>query len=70
MRWKALAEIYKMHSFAPLSKLNFLLKIAKEVANFSENLTKFVKKFARKFVDFRADFLWCFVRIGFRRDGS
>ena len=24
--WKALAEIYTMHSFAPFSKLNFLLK--------------------------------------------
>ena len=26
MRWKALAEIYTMHFFAPFSKLNFLLK--------------------------------------------
>ena len=25
-RWKALAEIYTMHSFAPFSKLNFLFK--------------------------------------------
>ena len=26
IRWKALAEIYTMHSFAPFWKLNFLLK--------------------------------------------
>ena len=26
MRWKALAEIYTMHSFAPFSKFNFLCK--------------------------------------------
>ena len=25
-RWKALAEIYTMHSFAPFSKLNFFVK--------------------------------------------
>ena len=28
-RWKALAEIYTMHSFAPFSNLNFSSKIAK-----------------------------------------
>ena len=28
-RWKALAEIYTMHSFAPFSNLNFFVKIAK-----------------------------------------
>jgi len=28
MRWKALAEIYTMHSFAPFSNLNFFVKIA------------------------------------------
>ena len=38
MRWKALAEIYKMHSFAPFSwnpslSSMFCLKIAKNVAN-------------------------------------
>ena len=27
MRWKALAEIYTMHSFAPDSSLNFFVKI-------------------------------------------
>ena len=26
MRWKALAEIYTMHSFAPFAKLNFFVK--------------------------------------------
>ena len=25
-RWKALAEIYTMHSFAPFSNLNFIVK--------------------------------------------
>ena len=29
MRWKALAEIYTMDSFAPFSNLNFFVKIAK-----------------------------------------
>ena len=29
IRWKALAEIYTMHSFAPFSKLKFLFEIAK-----------------------------------------
>ena len=26
MRWKTLAEIYTMHSFAPFSNLNFFVK--------------------------------------------
>ena len=44
-RWKALAEIYTMHSFAPFSNLNFLVKLlrnfgkksAKNSAVFNEN---------------------------------
>ena len=33
-RWKALAEIYTMHSFAPLSKLKIFVKIAEIFADF------------------------------------
>ena len=49
-----------MHSFAPFSwdpfsKLNFCLKIAKNVANFMPNSANFVK-ISLEFVDFRADF--------------
>ena len=43
MRWKALAEIYKMHSFAPFSKLNFRLKIAQKIANCLPNFVKDIK---------------------------
>ena len=34
MRWKALAEMYTMHSFAPFSKRIFCQEIAKMFANF------------------------------------
>ena len=34
MRWKALAEIYTMHSFAQLCNLNFLSKICQIFAKF------------------------------------
>ena len=40
MRWKALAEIYIMHSFAPFSKINFLFKIAEIFAKICQNLQK------------------------------
>ena len=43
MRWKALAEIYTMHSFAPFSMLNFFSKISENFANFSPNFAKFDK---------------------------
>ena len=33
-RWKALAEIYTMHSFAPFSNLNFFVKNAESFADF------------------------------------
>ena len=44
----ALAEIYTMHSFAPFSKLNFLLKIAEQILHSDfrillPNFAKFVK---------------------------
>ena len=61
MRWKALAEIYKIHSFAPFSKLIFCLKIAKNVANCLPNFAKFVK-ISLEFVDFRADFYRNFTK--------
>ena len=56
-RWKALAEIYKMHSFAPFSwnlSSMFCLKIAKKMQSLP-NVTRFVK-ISLEFVDFRADF--------------
>ena len=44
MRWKALAEIYKMHSFAPFSKLTNLFKNRRKIYQFFwPNLAKFVK---------------------------
>ena len=43
MRLKALAEIYKMHSFAQLRNLNFLSKFAHNFANFSKILAIFEK---------------------------
>ena len=44
-RWKALAEIYTMHSFAPFSNLNFFVKIrqkkiAIELMNFINSIAK------------------------------
>ena len=55
MRWKDLAEIYKMHSFAPLSNLNFFQNFAKFLTKFVDILlilTKFcyiLTKFHRNF---------------------
>ena len=43
--WKALAEIYTMHSFAPFSNLNVSLKIAEIVADF-DKLSQFCQNFA------------------------
>ena len=43
IRWKALAEIYKMHSFAPLSTFNFFPKIAEILLIFIEILLHFAK---------------------------
>ena len=44
-RWKALAEIYTMHSFAPFSNLNFFVKnrqkqFAIELMNFINSIAK------------------------------
>ena len=63
MRWKALAEIYTMHSFAPFSKLNFFVSTSLEFLPFFAKLTftKFVK-ISLEFVDFRADFYRKFTK--------
>ena len=37
-RWKALAGIYTIHSFAPVSNLNFFVKICNFLANFARFL--------------------------------
>ena len=42
MRWKALAEIYTMHSFAPFSKLNFVEKSLKNLPEFQRFKNKIV----------------------------
>ena len=62
MRWKALAEIDKMHSLAPFSKLVFYLKIAfKNCHVFFQTIAEFVK-ISLEFVDFRADFYRNFTK--------
>ena len=38
MRWKALAEIYMMHSFAPVSNLKIFVKICNLLAKFARFL--------------------------------
>ena len=42
-RWKALAEIYTMHSFAPFSNLKLLLKIAEICADFYKIVLNFAQ---------------------------
>ena len=67
MRWKALAEIYKMHSsvpfsWDPFSKLNFLFENRfKQLPFFLPNFAEFVK-ISLEFVDFRADFYRNFTK--------
>ena len=67
MRWKALAEIYTMHSFAPFSNLNFFVKnrqkkFAIELLNFMNSIAKnskiafFSTNFDEIFSGFRAKF--------------
>ena len=45
-RWKALAEIYTMHSFAPFSNLNFFVKNRQNV--FAIDLMNFINSIAKK----------------------
>ena len=40
MRWKALAEIYTMHSFAPFSKRNVLFEIRFKKCQNCHNLAR------------------------------
>ena len=46
MRWKALAEIYKMHSFAPFSFFNIFENICEILAKFHQILSKFNEFFS------------------------
>ena len=49
MHWKALGEIYTMHSFAQLCNINFLSNICQhfcKIQQNSANLAKFLKIFA------------------------
>ena len=66
-RWKALAEIYTMHSFAPFSNLNFFVKNRQfffviELMNFVNSIAKksnfafFLRIFDEFFSGFRAKF--------------
>ena len=43
MRWKALAEIYTMHSFAQICNRNFLSKFCEKFANFAKIVAKYAK---------------------------
>ena len=45
-RWKALAEIYTMHSFAPLSCLKIFIKISPNFAKFYRDVAIFFQNFA------------------------
>ena len=47
MRWKALAEIYTMHSFAPVSNLNIFVKICNIFGKFCQNRLQIMTKFLR-----------------------
>ena len=49
IRWKALAEIYTMHSFAPISNLIFLVKILRNFRQFFTFFAIFFRNFARFF---------------------
>ena len=67
-RWKALAEIYTMHSFAPFSNLKmfvqFRTKIAEVSANFADlfyilsTSAKFCKMFGKFLPDFPPNCAW------------
>ena len=47
MRWKALAEIYTMQSFAPFSKLKFLFKNRRKNCQKFTKFAKFYENFSR-----------------------
>ena len=52
-RWKALAEIYTMHSFAPLSNLKIFVKNCWNFCCFFLNFRKFCSNFAQILLKFR-----------------
>ena len=51
IRWKALAEIYTMHSFAPFSNLNFFVKNCWIFCWFLKNFCKICQNFAEFFAE-------------------
>ena len=51
--WKPLAEIYTMHSFAPLSNLKIFVKISPKNCYKLLNLTQFLQKIADILPKFR-----------------
>ena len=66
-RWKALAEIYTMHSFAPFSNLNFFVKNRQKILRLNKwkftnsiaknsNFAFFLRIFDEFFSGFRAKF--------------
>ena len=52
-RWKALAEIYTMHSFARLCNLNFLSKICQKIAKILKNPQTVTLAFLKNFAIFK-----------------
>ena len=76
-RWKALAEIYTMHSFAPFSNLKIFVKnccffsaffpkirkFCQNFAEFSPNVTKFFRDFS-KMQHFSKIFKMCNIFLG------
>ena len=76
MRWKALAEIYTMHSFAPFSSLNFFVKLLRNFRHFFHNFCYFsvifldffeiLLKFCRNFWKFHGNPLNLQISMNFR----
>merc|ERR1712118_96852 len=77
-RWKALAEIYTMHSFAPFSNLKIFVKnycffsaffpkirkICQNFAEFSPNVTKFFRDFSKMQHFSKIIFKMCNIFLG------
>ena len=80
MRWKALAEIYTMHSFAPFSSLNFFVKLLRNFRHFFHNFCYFsvifldffeiLLKFCRNFWKFHGNPLNLQISMNFRGCGK
>ena len=76
MRWKALAEIYTMHSFAPFSSLNLFVKRLRKFRHFFHNVCYFsvifldffeiLLKFCRNFWKFHGNPLNLQMSMNFR----